>query len=65
MVASPFFVVVIIIRAISSFVIPLCAIAHRGCAAWRRPGIHTHYRGYGFSDVQLHIKARAKRRAPE
>jgi hypothetical protein len=30
----------------------------------RRPGIHTHDRGYGFSDVQLHIKARASR-APE
>ena len=42
-------------------VIPRCAIAHRGCASWRRPGIHTHYRGYGFSDVQLHIKARATR----
>ena len=30
------------------FVIP-------GCASWRRPGIHTHYRGYGF---------RARRFAP-
>jgi hypothetical protein len=35
-----------------------------GCASWRRPGIHTHDRGYGFSDVQLHIVARAAR-APE
>src|SRR5258708_3351534 len=41
-----------------SLVIPRCAIAHPGCACWRRPGIHTHDRGYGFSDVQLHIKAR-------
>src|SRR6266478_7466651 len=29
-------------------IIPRCAIAHRGCAAWRRPGIHTPGRGYGF-----------------
>jgi hypothetical protein len=29
-------------------VIPRCAIAHRGCAHWRRPGIHTPCRGYGF-----------------
>src|SRR5437762_2549382 len=29
-----------------------------GCATWRRPGIHTPDRGYGFSDVQLHIIAR-------
>jgi hypothetical protein len=36
------------------FVIPGCA----------RPGIHTPCRGYGFSDVQLHIIARASR-APE
>ena len=34
----------------SPFVIP-------GCASWRRPGIHTHYRGYRF-------RARASR-APE
>jgi len=25
---------------------------------WRGPGIHIHDGGYGFSDVQLHIKAR-------
>src|SRR5258708_11679603 len=31
-----------------TFVIPRCAIAHRGCAPWRRPGIHTHDGGYGF-----------------
>src|SRR5438876_8430629 len=29
-------------------VIPRCAMAHRGCATWRRPGIHTPDRGYGF-----------------
>jgi hypothetical protein len=29
-----------------------------GCAARRRPGIHTPGGGYGSSDVQLHIKAR-------
>src|SRR5439155_23321413 len=32
----------------SNAVIPRCAIAHRGCATWRRPGIHTHDGGYGF-----------------
>ncbi len=44
-------------RSLSPRVIP-------GCASWRRPGIHNHDREYGFSDVQLHIKARATR-APE
>ena len=29
-----------------------------GRATWREPGIHTPGRGYRFSDVQLHIKAR-------
>jgi hypothetical protein len=43
--------------SILSFVIP-------GCADRRRPGIHTPDRGYGFSDVQLHIKVHAAR-APE
>src|SRR6266478_3473704 len=33
---------------INSGVIPRCAIAHRGCATRRRPGIHTPDRGYGF-----------------
>jgi hypothetical protein len=33
---------------IDSDVIPRCAIAHRGYATWRRPGIHTPDRGYGF-----------------
>src|SRR4030088_2122661 len=33
---------------INSGVIPRCAMAHRGCASWRRPGIHTPDRGYGF-----------------
>jgi hypothetical protein len=42
-------------------VIPRCAIAHRGCASGQA---HTHCRAYGFSDVPLHIKARASR-APE
>src|SRR5882724_7269930 len=32
-----------------------------GRASWRGPGIHTPDRGCGFSDVQLHIKARAPR----
>jgi hypothetical protein len=30
-------------------------------AVKRLSGIHTHYRGYGFSDVQLHITACASR----
>src|ERR1700730_6683071 len=29
-------------------VIPRCAIAHRGRATWREPGIHNHDREYGF-----------------
>jgi hypothetical protein len=33
--------------------------------AKREPGIHNHDREYGFSDVQLHIIACAKRRIPE
>ena len=36
-----------------------------GCASWRRPGIHTPRGGYGFSDAQLRIVARAKMRVPE
>src|ERR1700676_3171387 len=35
-------------RSTTTAVIPRCAIAHRGCAPWRRPGIHTPDRGYGF-----------------
>jgi hypothetical protein len=34
-------------------------LRHSGARRSREPGIHTHDRGYGFSDVQLHIKARA------
>jgi len=33
-----------------------CAVAHRGCAAWRRPGIHTHGRGYGFRARSFHSR---------
>jgi hypothetical protein len=32
--------------------------------AKREPGIHNHDREYGFSDVQLHIAARAKMARP-
>src|SRR5258708_1218594 len=45
-----------------TLVIPRCAIAHRGCASWRRPGIHTPGGGYGFPDAQLRIVARARAR---
>src|ERR1700682_5440926 len=27
-----------------------------GCATWRRPGIHTHDRGYGFRVLSLHSR---------
>jgi hypothetical protein len=43
--------------ASNSGVIPQCAIAHRGCATWRRPGIHTPDRGYGF---RARVRARPR-----
>src|SRR5260370_6629148 len=43
-----------VMRAI--FVIPRCAIAHRGCASGRRPGIHTPCRGYGFRVRSFHSR---------
>jgi hypothetical protein len=38
---------------------------HSGARRSREPGIHNHDREYGFSDMQLHIIACAKRRIPE
>jgi hypothetical protein len=37
-----------------------CTPSFRGVSEANEPGIHNHDREYGFSDVQLHIKARAK-----
>jgi hypothetical protein len=37
---------------------------HSGAAHRAEPGIHNHYREWGFFDVQLHIKARAKEARP-
>src|SRR3954469_13957659 len=36
-------------------VIPRCAIAHRGCAFGRRPGIHNHGRGLWIPGSMLRI----------
>jgi hypothetical protein len=48
----------VIARSVSDEAIQSCFVIP-GCAVRRRPGIHTHGCGYGFSDVQLHIKARS------
>src|SRR5258708_24712366 len=32
------------------------SIAHRGCATWRRPGIHTPDGGYGFRARSFHSR---------
>jgi hypothetical protein len=35
-----------------------------GCAAWRRPGIHTHDRGYGFRALVSLAPERRKGKSP-
>src|SRR3954451_8327972 len=42
-------------RTIRTTVIPRCAIAHRGCALGRRPGIHNHGRGLWIPGSMLRI----------
>src|SRR3982074_757429 len=34
--------------AVSLVILASCCFVIPGCATWRRPGIHTHDRGYGF-----------------
>src|SRR5712664_4079870 len=48
---------------VSLIVIPRCASAHRGCATWRRPGIHTPRRGYGFRARSFHSRPQTRQLA--